>query len=353
MDNVSSFVKKQKLVAYWLLLGAFCIVVQVLLGGITRITESGLSITEWQPISGTLPPLNIADWNLLFEKYQQTDQYQHLKSGIDLHEFQFLFFWEWLHRNWARFIGVLFALPFAFFIYKKYITPQQTKQYFYLFGLGALQGLMGWLMVRSGLQKGNLFVDHTFLTLHFLLALSSLICCVYFALQILVSEQAIVRHAQLSSLTKGLFVLLCIQLVYGAFMAGLHAATAAATWPKINGDWIPNLFQQTPFIANFLYNKITIHFIHRNLAYAIFIFALIWWVKSKNVNFLFHQFLRRALLILLSIQIALGIFTVVVSPDYLLMRLPAVLHQFVGMLLFVLLFIVLFVVRKTQASQGR
>src|SRR5215470_9743790 len=168
--------KSSRPVAIWLLLGIAMLMVQVLLGGITRLTGSGLSITEWKPIMGALPPMNDEQWNVAFDKYKQIAQYKYLNSSFTLSDFKFIFFWEWFHRLWARLIGVAFIIPFIIFLIQKRFKKQMIRPMIILFLLGALQGLVGWIMVMSGLEDSDrLYVSHYRLAIHFILALV-LIC---------------------------------------------------------------------------------------------------------------------------------------------------------------------------------
>src|SRR5436190_19224707 len=233
--------RSSKPVAIWLLTGVFMIIIQVLLGGITRLTGSGLSITEWKPIIGALPPMNEQDWNMAFEKYQQIAQYKYLNSLFSLADFKFIFFWEWFHRLWARLIGIVFIIPFIIFIIQRRFKKEMIRPLLVLFLLGALQGLVGWIMVQSGLEDSELlYVSHYKLAIHFILALGLLCYVLWFALKLLVPSQQLTFNRSLRRFTAWLTGLLTLQLIYGAFMAGLKAATAAPTWPTINGVWWPD-----------------------------------------------------------------------------------------------------------------
>ena len=180
--------RKKKIVAYWLLIGVFMIIIQVLLGGITRLTGSGLSITEWKPIMGAVPPVTEQDWNIAFDKYKQIAQFKYVNSHFELDDFKFIFFWEWFHRLWARLLGVVFAIGFVYFLVKKYFDKQMILPLVILFILGAAQGLVGWIMVASGLNDTELYVNHIKLAMHFMAALLLLVYTICFALQLLVHE---------------------------------------------------------------------------------------------------------------------------------------------------------------------
>ncbi|MEI6189135.1 MAG: COX15/CtaA family protein [Chitinophagia bacterium] len=338
---------KSKKVAQWLMLGVVMTVIQIALGGITRLTGSGLSITEWDVVTGTLPPLNNASWLQLFEKYKTTPQFHLLNFDFTLANFKFIFFWEWFHRLWARSIGLVFAFGFIYFLAKKYFQSNMIKPLLVLFLLGALQGAIGWIMVASGLQGDAVYVKPTRLALHFIFALGLLAYTYWFALEL--SVQPIRRNSgnqeatdKISSIRKWAWVILLFiffQLIYGALMAGHKAANVASTWPSINGQWIPNgLLSKEQFLLNAVNNTIWIHFVHRGLAYILLVLIIIWSAqlfKLQGNNFWVRARLAPAILVF--IQILLGIFTVLSSVHII----PGVwggfewlaqLHQLTGML---------------------
>lgn len=307
--------KASKAVAIWLLIGVAMVIVQILLGGITRLTGSGLSITEWNVITGTLPPLNEQKWIEEFDKYKQTPQYLILNSDFTLQDFKFIFFWEWFHRFWARLIGVVFAIPFIFFLVKKMFRAEMIKPLIILFILGALQGAIGWIMVASGLTGDAIYVKPTRLALHFVFALGLLSYTFWFALQLLVPAEKRVVNSPLYKTVWIIIAVLTLQLVYGALMAGLKAATAAPTWPDMNGQIIPDgMFPSSVGWLNLIENMTTVQFIHRGLAYILLIIILIWTWKANKfaANNLFAKTKWLPLLIVL-IQVILGIFSVLTS----------------------------------------
>jgi heme a synthase len=339
-------------VAIWLLTGVFMIIIQVLLGGITRLTGSGLSITEWKPIMGALPPMTEQGWNFAFEKYQQIAQYKYLNSHFTLADFKFIFFWEWFHRLWARLIGVVFIIPFIIFIVQKKFKKEMIRPLLILFLLGALQGLVGWIMVQSGLEDSELlYVSHYKLAIHFILALGLLCYTTWFAMDLLVPAQQLTINSSLRNFTGWLIGLLTLQLIYGAFMAGLKAAAAAPTWPSINGVWWPDniysfggrQFTGISFLAD---NPLVIHFIHRNLAYAITILLFVWTWKAFKIEggTMFRQTKFWPFLLLL-LQVILGVLTVlsVINTNYFLWL--GVAHQFIAMLLLLSLLWMFYILR--------
>jgi heme a synthase len=344
-------------VAIWLLVGVGMIIIQVLLGGITRLTGSGLSITEWKPIMGALPPMNDQDWNAAFEKYKQVAQYKYLNSDFKLSDFKFIFFWEWFHRLWARLIGVIFLVPFIIFIIQKRFKKEMIRPMIILFLLGALQGLVGWIMVQSGLENSELlYVSHYKLAIHFVFALGLLCYTLWFAFDLLIPREQLIINKPLRKLASWLVVLLIIQLIYGAFMAGLKAAATAPTWPTINGVWIPaniysfgdHHFTGLSFLTD---HPLVIHFIHRNLAYLISILVFVWCRKAYKVRGtkLFQKTKWLPLFIVL-LQVLLGILTVLnaINPHSFLWL--AVAHQFVAMVLLLSLVQILYIVRSRTFS---
>ncbi len=320
-------------VAAWLLIGIVMLIIQVLLGGITRLTGSGLSITEWKPIMGALPPMNDQQWNDAFDKYKQIAQYKYLNSSFTLSDFKSIFFWEWFHRLWARLIGVVFLIPFIIFLIQKRFKKEMVKPMIILFLLGALQGLVGWIMVMSGLNEENLYVSHYRLAIHFILALGLICYTLWFALELLVPQHELVTNPSLRKFTIWLIAILTLQLIYGAFMAGLKAAAYAPTWPDINGNFLPRGGSPSSGILKLFDNPIVVHFIHRNLAYLITILVFTWFARSKKINSSLFKKTTWLLLALVLLQLILGIFTVINSPDPKALRWLGVTHQFIAMCL--------------------
>jgi heme a synthase len=347
--------RSQKAVSNWLLFGVFMLLIQILLGGITRLTGSGLSITEWDIITGSVPPFTNTKWLEEFGKYQQTPQYKLLNTDFTLGDFKFIYFWEWIHRWWARLMGVVFAVGFVYFLRKQYFKASMVKPLIILFLLGALQGAVGWIMVASGLTGDAVYVKPTRLALHFILAMGLLCYTFWFAMQLKINRQQITVNQKFNTFTIYLLLLLIIQLLFGALMAGHKAATAAPTWPTINNEWLPAaLFKESPLLINFIENKITIHFFHRLIAYVFTILILVWYVRAAKVQdsslFYSTRFIPVALVVL---QVVLGIVSVLVSPKIIpnhwgLFEWLAQLHQLVGMCLLLSLVWVLFLVRKQK-----
>ena len=361
MNNIER--RRTRPVAIWLLTGVFMIIVQIVLGGITRLTDSGLSITEWKPILGTLPPINEQQWNEAFNHYKQIAQYKQLHSYFTLENFKSIFFWEWLHRLWGRIIGIVFIIPFIIFLLQKRFSVEMVKPMVILFLLGGLQGLIGWIMVASGLNDENLYVSHIRLAIHFIMALALLVYTFWFALQLLVRKEQKVNNPSSKKFIAVTIALLVVQLIYGAFMAGLKAATSAPTWPDINGDYFPanmNTYagQQHSFFSSLVNNAITIHFIHRNLAYLIFLIIVFWTFKAiKDKRSRLFTTGKWFPFLLVTLQIVLGIFAVITSPKKIpqqwgVFEWNAQLHQFVAMLLLLSLVLILFLLNRKEKTNS-
>jgi cytochrome c oxidase assembly protein subunit 15 len=346
--------KNSKAVAIWIGIGVLMLLIQMILGGVTRLTGSGLSITEWNVITGAIPPLNEDAWIREFDKYKQTPQYHLLNIDFQLSDFKFIFFWEWLHRLWARLIGVVFIIGFVYLLAKRLLKKEMVKPLLILFLLGALQGAVGWIMVVSGLTGDAVYVKPTRLALHFIFAMVLIAYAFWVLLILVVSKSDLVRRPRIRSFTGWLLLLSAIQLVFGALMAGHKAATAAPTWPDINGSLMPQpTFNHVPFLLNFIDNKIAIHFVHRNLAYVIFILTCVLAWKLYNVKTTSRIFNKtKAIpLVLVVLQVVLGVLSVLSSPGIVPNNWGAFdwfaqLHQIVGMLFALSLIWVFYTVRR-------
>ena len=351
MDNLTT-AKNNRQVANWLIAGVIMIMIQVLLGGITRLTESGLSITEWKPITGALPPLNDAAWQVEFDKYRTTDQFKYVHQDFSISDFKFIFFWEWAHRQWARLMGLVFIAGFVYFLTRKKFNRSMIMPMAILFILGALQGAIGWIMVKSGLVPEKYFVGHVELTTHFIAALILLGYTLWFACSLLPSMQKKVVNPRLKNMLSLLLFIFFFQLIYGGFMAGLKAAQTAPTWPDINGSMVPNGMQElSPWISNLVNNNLLIHFIHRGLAYLLLAIVVIFYIRSGNipVNQTFRRY-RKALLFLILLQVMLGIFTVLNATNNHSFIWLGVSHQFTAMLLVICMVCLWYIVRRKVAD---
>jgi cytochrome c oxidase assembly protein subunit 15 len=336
-------------VANWLLLGVGMIMVQVLLGGITRLTGSGLSITEWKPILGTIPPLDQAAWEAAFSKYREIGQYKHLNFDFTLDDFKFIYFWEWFHRVWARFMGLVFLFPFLYFLWTRKINRDMVIPMVILFLLGALQGALGWIMVKSGLGEDKLYVSHIRLAIHFMAALGLLSYVLWFALRLLVDPGQLVPDAALRRFTLSVMALLLVQLVYGAFMAGLKAGAFAPSWPTMNGQWWPGRLRAETGSVLLTDHPLAVQFIHRGLAYLLVLSIILWYLRAARVQgFALFSRVRIIPPIIVLLQLLLGIVTVLHSDNSRDLLWWGVAHQFVAMLLLASLVVSLFILRPAR-----
>jgi heme a synthase len=310
-------------VGLWLLAVAAAVVVQVVLGGVTRLTDSGLSITEWKPILGVVPPTDDAGWAEAFGKYQQIPQFQRLKSHLTLDEFKVIYFWEWFHRLWGRLLGLFFVVPMVVFWRRGQLEGLKARM-LGLLALGGAQGVMGWVMVASGLQE-LVYVSHLRLAAHFLLAAVLLGWLVWQGLSCLASAPA---PRELDAVGKGAVALLgvlFVQFAWGAFMAGLKAALVAPTWPTINGQWVPSgLLGGGGWWWN---DPLAVHFVHRGLGYLLVLGVVGWWWRARGRAGAAAQ----AVVVVVALQVTLGVLTTVnaIEPARLLWL--GVAHQVTGL----------------------
>ena len=263
-------------VRWWLLLVATLIAIMVLVGGATRLTESGLSIVEWKPVTGTLPPLTDAQWFQAFEGYKTIPQYRELNAGMSLSEFKTIFWWEWSHRLLGRVIGAVYLLPFLYFLWRGVLTPGLKRRLWLIFGLGALQGAVGWWMVASGLSQ-RLEVSQYRLATHLVLALL-IFAAIVWTLRRLTDRLQSPASSRLKISGVALLALIFVQLYFGALVAGLRAGRVYNTWPTIDGAFIPSaarLMFEDPWWRNLFDNTLTVQFEHRMTAYALLVLAVL------------------------------------------------------------------------------
>lgn len=306
-------------VRIWLWCIALLVVAMVLVGGATRLTDSGLSITEWKPLLGAIPPLNADDWNEAFEKYRQIPEYTDQNAGMSLEEFRFIYWWEWGHRQLGRFIGLAFAVPYLVFAASGTIRPGMHGRFLGLFALGGAQGAIGWWMVSSGLVD-RLDVSQYRLAVHLMLAFIILACLVWVAeTGRLRTRVPVFQHRFLAVLLALLF----FQLVLGAFVAGIDAGLVYNTWPLMAGAFIPDeLFGANPWWLSFFEDHRMVQFQHRMAAYLLFFCFVAYAVAAFLQNWPKKQ---NALLLALLVtgQAALGVWTLFSN-----VALPvALLHQ--------------------------
>jgi cytochrome c oxidase assembly protein subunit 15 len=311
----------------WLRFVAALVFAMVVVGGITRLTESGLSITEWKPITGAIPPLTDTQWLAEFAKYQQTPEYQQINRGMDLAAFKFIFFWEYIHRLLGRVIGLAFALPLAWFWWKRQIPAGYGPRLVALLLLGGLQGAVGWWMVTSGLAQRT-DVSHFRLATHLLVALFIIAGLLWTAFDLRMLARG-AKPARMTGFGALVAAILFVQLLFGAFTAGLDAGYVSSTWPLMNDHFFPEgVTWLGSLLATIGNDPFLIHFIHRWWAWLVLIALIMLARKAKQAGE------RRAAIALhaaVGTQILLGIATVVTGMNFWL----AVLHQAVGALVVV------------------
>ena len=319
-------------IALWLLLCCAMIFAMVVIGGITRLTESGLSITEWQPVTGVLPPLGAAQWQAEFDKYKAIPQYRAIHAEMTLADFKFIFFWEYLHRLWGRLIGVAFAVPFLYFLLRGRIDWRLAPRLAGLLVLGGLQGVLGWYMVKSGLAD-RIEVSQYRLAAHLIAAVIIYIAILWVALDLLAPPTAL-RDPRRHRLRRGAALVLLMALVTmaaGAFVAGLRAGYIYNTFPLMGGGWVPGEYGElAPWYRNWFENPAAAQFDHRLLAESTWLAVLLLWAFGRRAAAAHRARLALdALLLAASLQAALGIATLL-----LVVPLPlAVAHQAGAMLL--------------------
>lgn len=299
-------------VKYWLWVGVFMVLIQVMIGGITRLTGSGLSITEWDVIMGALPPLNETAWQAAFQKYQQFPQYELVNSDMNLEGFKSIFWWEYIHRNWARLIGLVFLFPFLWFWVRGRLSKPLILQLSVIFVLGALQGVMGWVMVASGLIDQP-WVSPYNLTMHLILALAVYMYLIWLVLS-LRRKPIQTDHPVARKNIRVVFALLMLQIVFGGFMAGTKAALLYNTWPLMQGEWLPAAAFKGSNLAVVLFeNTASIQFIHRTLGILVWL-ALVWyWMQNRQFSAPLLRRLEHVLLATGTLQVVLGIATLLLA----------------------------------------
>lgn len=327
--------QRRKILSAWFASIALFTLLVLIVGGTTRLTHSGLSIVDWDPIMGVIPPVTHEQWQAAFERYQQFPQYQKVNQGMTLGEFQFIYFWEYLHRLLARAIGLVFLVPFVFFLAQKWMNRTLVKRSLLLFGLGALQGVMGWLMVASGLVDRP-SVSHYRLAAHLSLAFCIFGYALWLAREMRVTEQPpVVDGRALQRMKRGLLVvgwLLAIQIVWGAFVAGLKAGFLANTFPLMGGRLVPaTLLSLDPVIRNFFENQVTVQWLHRVIGtvLALGVIVVVWQTLAAPLDRTSRR-LAIGLLITVLAQYLLGVLTLVNAVPVAL----GVTHQALAMVLF-------------------
>ncbi len=307
--------KDNKNVIYWLLTGCFLIFIMVVIGGITRLTHSGLSISNYKLITGTIPPLNEAEWVEAFELYKQYPEYKKLNNHFNLEDFKDIYFWEWLHRVIGRLIGLVFIFPFLYFLLTKQLTKPTVKKALILLCMGAFQGFLGWYMVKSGLVDRP-DVSHFRLAAHLTTAFVTFAYTFWVALDLIYPNKKQV-HASFRNLVRWGLAILLLQIIYGAFVAGLDAGFIHNHWPLMNeGKFMHEtvVIEQNPVYKNFIEGKSGVQFVHRTLAYIVLAFIVVIWQNSKKITTTPTQSKAiNILLLMVIIQFLLGVFTLLLG----------------------------------------
>ena len=327
LKRPSQAIPRPAAISWWLLAVAVLVFAMIVVGGITRLTESGLSIVRWDVVTGTLPPLGEEQWKAEFDAYRATPQYQQVNRGMNLEDFKSIYFWEYVHRLLGRIIGLAFALPLAWFWWRRAIPAGQSRRLLALLGLGALQGAIGWWMVASGLVDRP-EVSHIRLAVHLLTAFAIFGFLTWVALDMRrLAGPADAAPVRIPTLALWTLSVLFLQFLFGAYVAGLEAGYAFNTWPRMGEEWFPpGTPMETPFLANFADNPIVVQFVHRWLAFVVAGLAAAlalaaWAAKSRAA--------ASALLAAVLIQMQLGVLTLISGVEIYV----AVAHQGMAALL--------------------
>ncbi len=309
---------RPKAIANWLIVVAAMVLLMIVVGGITRLTESGLSMVRWEPISGAVPPMSEAAWQAEFDHYRATPQYRQVNTGMSLAEFKTIFFWEYVHRLLGRLIGLVFALPLLWFWWKRAIPVGYGWKLAGIFALGGAQGAIGWWMVASGLVDVP-EVSHIRLAVHLLTAFLIFGATIWVAMDLrTLARDAAAQPVRMPLLGIWALCLLFLQFLFGAYVAGLEAGYAFNSWPKMGDEWFPaDTPMMEPFLRNFADNPIVVQFIHRWLAFvaggtAIWLGARAWARVSWRdggmlIGAVFVQILLGILTILSGVQIDIAV----------------------------------------------
>lgn len=336
--------KENKSVIIWLLSGCVLLFLMVVVGGITRLTNSGLSMTDWHLVTDTFPPLTDAKWQAAFDEYKKFPEYQkiNIHNDFQLADYKFIYFWEWFHRFIGRIIGLVFFVPFVYFLIKKKLDTPTIKKCIVLLVMGGFQGFLGWFMVRSGLID-NPDVSHFRLSLHLTFAFITFAYTLWVALDLIYPERNINKILPLRTIARYALAALLIQIIYGGFVAGLNAGLIHNHWPLMSdGEFIHEsvFIEQSSLIKNLIEGKSGVQFVHRTFAYVVVGIILFLFFKSKKytltntqangintlVVFVFIQFLLGVFTLLYSVPLALGLIHQIMA-FFLLSAMTYTLHR--------------------------
>mgnify|MGYP001586265974 FL=1 len=304
--------KTNRPIVVWLFTGCFLIFIMVAIGGLTRLTHSGLSMVEWN-LFGSTPPSSDADWQIMFDKYKQYPEYQQINFNFSLEEFKSIFYWEYGHRMFGRLIGLVFIIPFLWFLIRKRVSKELLPKLILLLIMGSFQGLLGWYMVKSGLVKDP-DVSHYRLAMHLVTAFLTFAYTFWVALGLIYPEKA-QSDKKLKRLMWIIFPLVVFQIIWGAYVAGLNAGMVYNTWPKMGEAWIADsVTAMSPLWKNFIEGLAGVQFVHRYLAYAVVAAILIAFFRGRKIQLFSNQ--RKALNVLVfavSFQFVLGVLTLMLA----------------------------------------
>ncbi len=304
--------KTNRPIVVWLFTGCFLIFIMVAIGGLTRLTHSGLSMVEWN-LFGSTPPSSDADWQIMFDKYKQYPEYQQINFNFSLEEFKSIFYWEYGHRMFGRLIGLVFIIPFLWFLIRKRVSKELLPKLILLLIMGSFQGLLGWYMVKSGLVKDP-DVSHYRLAMHLVTAFLTFAYTFWVALGLIYPEKA-QSDKRLKRLMWIIFPLVVFQIIWGAYVAGLNAGMVYNTWPKMGEAWIADsVTAMSPLWKNFIEGLAGVQFVHRYLAYAVVAAILIAFFRGRKIQLFSNQ--RKALNVLVfavSFQFVLGVLTLMLA----------------------------------------
>lgn len=322
----------------WLMVLFALVVAMIVLGGLTRLTDSGLSITEWRPVTGAMPPMGEVEWQAEFEKYKSIPEFKIQNQWMELADFKAIYWWEWGHRQLGRVIGLVWAVGFLWFLVRRQIPTGWTRRLVFIGALGGLQGAVGWWMVASGLTGSMVDVASYRLALHLGLAFVILGFIAWYVLHLGRSERELLqsrrsREGKLFSLTTGLLHVAFLQILLGALVAGIDAGRSYTDWPLMGGQLIPpDPMSLTPVWTNFFENPGLVQFIHRVWGYLLAIFAVVVWLRGRASAHGRTRFAFNAVFTAIGLQILLGIATVIYAAPWQI----AILHQLMAVVIWVL-----------------
>ena len=325
----------RRYIRFWLLGLMALVILMIEVGGLTRLTDSGLSITEWRPVTGAVPPLSAAVWESEFAKYKEIPEYKLQNEGISLADFKIIYWWEWGHRQLGRVIGLVWALGFAFFLFTRQIPTGWTIRLLIIGLLGGFQGAVGWWMVASGLSGSMVDVASYRLATHLGIAFVILGFISWYALELELTESNLIkqrrgRNKRIYNLATVLIILGFLQILLGALVAGIDAGSAYTDWPFMAGGFFPpDLFAMEPFWRNFFEDPGLVQFMHRIAGYLLFGFGVFLWLVTRQIGNKSVSFAFNVVLGFMILQVALGVMTILYSAPWYF----AIVHQFGAVLL--------------------